>query len=301
MSAPLATVTTTIVAETTGPTRLRHDGFVRRLVRQPACALALVFLALLVSAAVFAPLLAPYDPSATDVLAIFQGPSSDHWFGTDQLGRDQLSRLLFGARTSLVASVQAVAVSLLLGVPLGAVAGYVGGTLDTLLSRFVDALMSVPGLVLALAIIAALGPGLTNAMLALGVIFVPRVFRVVRAASLEVKRTTFVEAAESIGCTRPGIMVQHILPHCLTSVLVVAAISLGTAVLAEASLSFLGLGAQPPTSSWGGMLALASTRLDLKYLLIPAGVALSLTIAAFTTLSDGLDRALSGRTERRAV
>jgi peptide/nickel transport system permease protein len=273
----------------------RPPGLLSRLLHRPSAVIAALYLCILVIVAIAAPLIASHDPSATSLLARYQRPSGGHLLGTDQLGRDEFSRLVFGARTSLQASAISVAVSLALGVPLGLVAGYFGGLVDMILSRTIDALMSVPGLVLALGVIAVLGPDLNHAMLAIGIIFAPRVFRVMRASALEVRQTTFVEASEAIGCSRMRILTTHVLPNSLSPLLVVIAVSLGTAVLAEAGLSFLGLGVQPPTPSWGGMLADAKSRLDLKYLVLSPGLALTVTIAAFTSLGESLDLVTSSR------
>jgi peptide/nickel transport system permease protein len=262
---------------------------------RPVALVALGFLALLAVVAVFAPLIAPYDPNASDLLATYKPPSADHLLGTDEIGRDVLSRLIFGARTSMLASLEAVGVSVSIGLLLGLCAGYYGRWLDTGLSRITDALMSVPPLILALAMVAVLGPGLPKAMLAVGIVSVPRAFRVVRAAAIDVRQTTFIEASIALGCRSRRVLFTHILPNALSPLLVVITVSMATAVLAEAGLSYLGLGVQPPTASWGGMLADASRRLDLRYLIYPPGIALAVTVAAFTVVGDTLRRAMAAR------
>ncbi len=278
------------------PAATRDPNAVAQTFRSNKLAMAAaIYLVLLVVVAILAPLVVPRDPAALDLTKVYKGPGDGGLLGTDNLGRDQLSRLIYGARTSLVASVEAVGISLLLGVPFGVVAGYRGGKLDTLFSRVNDALMSVPNLILALAMVAVLGPGLGNAMLAIGIVFTPRVFRVVRAAALEVRHNTFVEGLESVGLTRGRILVRHILPNVMSPLLVVVSVSFGNAVLAEAGLSFLGLGARPPTATWGGMLETALQRLDLTYLAVAPGVALFLTICAFTFVGDALRDALAAR------
>ena len=253
-----------------------------------AAILAATFLALLVIAAVFAPLLAPYDPNQGDLAAVFRRPSGSHLLGTDRLGRDLLSRLLFGARTSLFAASESVGISIVVGVPAGLVAGHFGGRLDAVLNRINEGLMTVPALIFALAIVAALGPGLGQVMIAIGIVFIPRVFRVVRASALEVSQRTFIEAARSIGCSRRRIVALHVFPNTVSPLLVVIAVSLGSAVLAESTLSYLGLGSKPPTASWGGMIADAAQKPDLSYLLYPPGIALLLTIACFVILGDAV-------------
>lgn len=201
----------------------------RRLLRRPVAVASLVVLAVIVIAAVLAPLVASHDPNRTDLLAVYKEPSGAHRLGTDNLGRDLFSRLVYGARTSLVAAVEAVGVSLALGVPAGLIAGYRRGRLDLVFSRLNDAIMSVPNLILALAIVAVLGPGLTYAMLAIGLVFTPRVFRVVRAAAMEVRQQTFIEGSEAIGCTSTRTVVVHVLPNVLSPLLVVVSVSLASA------------------------------------------------------------------------
>jgi peptide/nickel transport system permease protein len=263
--------------------------------QRPVALVAFGFLVLLVIVAVFAPLVAPYDPNHSDLTAIFQPPGHGHLLGTDEIGRDVLSRLIFGARTSMLAALEAVTISVSIGLLLGLVAGYYGRWLDTGLSRITDALMSVPPLILALAMVAVLGPGLSKAMLAVGIVSVPRAYRVVRAASIDVRQTTFIEASIALGCRNRRVLFGHILPNSLSPLLVVITVSMATAVLAESGLSYLGLGVQPPTASWGGMLAEASKRLDLSYLIYPPGIALAVTVAAFTVVGDTLRRATSAR------
>lgn len=267
----------------------------RQLLRRPLALLAIALLVMFVALAVLAPVAAPFDPNQQDFSAINQAPSGDHRLGTDELGRDVLSRVIFGTRVSLVASVEAVAVALALGVPLGLLAGYVGGRTDGAISRVNDMLMSVPGLVLALTVVAVLGPGLTNAMLAIGVILAPLFFRIMRAATLDVRHQLFVESSVTIGCSRFRVMWAHVLPNAMPAVVVQASLALGGAVTAEAALSFLGLGVLPPTASWGSMLAAATQRLERTYLLWGPGGCLVLLVLAFTLLGDAINDALGGR------
>ncbi|CAM3007913.1 ABC transporter permease [Prescottella defluvii] len=262
--------------------------------RRPAATVAGAFVLLLVVMAVFAPWLAPYDPYAQDLLGRLQPPSSTHWLGTDDYGRDVLSRLIFGARISLQASLQAVVLALVLGLPLGVIAGYLGGWVDTVLTRIMDALMSAPSLVLAITIVAVLGSGITNAMLAVGLVMAPRFFRVARASTMDVRGDTYIEASVALGCTTSRTIVRHILPNVMPPIVLVISVSLGTAVAAEASLSFLGLGAKAPAASWGSMLSTAASNMQLApYLVWPPGVMIFLTVLAFTYLGDGVRRALT--------
>ncbi len=275
------------------PKESRRGPWVRAF-RRPIALIALLFLCLLVFVAVFAPLIATHDPAETDLKAVFKGPSWSHLLGTDTLGRDLFSRLVYGTRTSLSAASEAVALSLVLGLPIGLFAGYLGGRLDQIAGRFIDALLSVPSLILAVAMIAALGPGLSHAMIAIGIAFTPRIFRVVRASAHEVRHETFIEASESIGCSKVRTALVHILPNVMSPVLIAASLMFGVAVLAEGGLSFLGLGAQPPTPSWGTMLFDARQRLDLDYLIWAPGALIFATVVAFTMVGEALRDAISG-------
>ncbi|MFC0865835.1 ABC transporter permease [Sphaerimonospora cavernae] len=270
-----------------------QPGILRGILRRRSTILAGGFLLLLVLAAVLAPAIAPYDPDVQDVLQRLRPPSAEHLLGTDDYGRDVLSRLIYSARVSLQAAAQAAAVALVIGLPPGVAAGYRGGWLDTALTRIMDALMSAPSLVLAITIVAVLGPGITNAMLAIGVIMAPRFFRVARAATMDVRHETYIEASIALGCTNARTAVRHILPNVMPPIVLVISVSLGTAVAAEASLSFLGLGVRPPTASWGSMLSTASSNMGLApYLVWPPGVMIFLTVLAFTYLGDGVRKGL---------
>ena len=256
-------------------------------------------LVVLVFMALFAEVLAPYDPNAQELLIRLQPPSSEHWLGADEYGRDVLSRLIFGARVALMAACEVVAVALLIGVPAGALAGFFSGVVDGALSRISDALMSVPSLVLALTIVAVLGHGLGNAMFAVGVVFAPRFFRVMRASTIEVRQETFIEASFAIGCTWWRVAWRHVLPNALSPLVVQIAVVLGAAITAEASLSFLGLGVQPPTASWGGMLASAYANIwDANFLIYAPGVAIAVTVLAFTVMGDEIRIATGIRQEQ---
>ena len=265
----------------------------KAVLRKPVTMVAGIFILLLVIMAVFAPILAPHDPYVQDLVNRLQPPSANHLLGTDDYGRDVLSRLIHGARISLTASLQAVSVALILGLPLGVIAGYRGGWVDSLITRVMDALMSAPSVVLAITIVAVLGSGITNAMLAIGLVMAPRFFRVARASTMDVRHETYIEAAIALGC-RPGrTIIRHILPNVMPPVVLVISVSLGAAVAAEASLSFLGLGAKAPAASWGSMLSTAASNMQLApYLVWPPGVMIFLTVLSFTYLGDGVRRSL---------
>ncbi|CAM3162997.1 ABC transporter permease [Prescottella defluvii] len=281
-----------IARRRTGPVRAFATAFASRRLALAA----MVFLLLLGAVAVFAPALAPFSPDAQDLLGRLQSPNGTHWLGTDDFGRDVLSRLIFGARVSLRAAAIAVCVGLVLGLPAGVFAGFRGGRIDAFLARAYDGLMSVPGLILALTLVAILGPGLTNAMIAVGVILAPPFFRVARAATQDVRQETYIEAAMALGCSGPRTVLRHVLPNVLPSVIVQMSVALGIGVSAEASLSFLGLGVQPPTASWGSMLTTASQTISVApYLVWPPGVMIFLTVLAFAFVGEGLQAALGRR------
>lgn len=283
--------TTQTEADPTGGVGSRTIELVKK---RPAAMVAGAFVLLLVIMAIFAPAFAPYDPYTQDVVNRLQAPSSAHWLGTDDYGRDVLSRLIYGARISLQAALQAVLLAFLLGLPLGVIAGYRGGWVDTVLTRLMDALMSAPSLVLAITIVAVLGSGITNAMLAIGLVMAPRFYRVSRASTMDVRGDTYIEASVALGCKPSRTIIRHILPNVMPPIILVIAVSLGTAVAAEASLSFLGLGARPPAASWGSMLSTAASNMQLApYLVWPPGVMIFLTVLAFTYLGDGVRRALT--------
>lgn len=271
----------------------------RRFARQRAAMIALGFLVLMVLAAAFAPLLTPYDPDVSNLRNALQGPSGQHWLGTDELGRDTLTRLLFAARVSLFAAVQAVGVGVLLGVVPGVVAGYVGGWIDALIMRITDAFLAFPPIILAIAVVGVLGPSLTNAMFAIGLVFAPRFLRLMRSSVMQVRDETYVEASRSIGTSTFGILRRRVLPNSLSPLIVQLSLAAGVAMIAEATLSFLGLGVQPPQASWGSMVGRAVRHLDRAPLLIVCpGIAIAVTVLALNILGDGL-RDSFGRETRR--
>lgn len=273
--------------------------FLRRFRQQRLSLSALVFLVLLALGATFAPWIAPHDPLVQNLDRVLEGPSAAHWFGTDELGRDVLSRTLFAARISLLAALQAVVIALVIGVPPGLIAGMWGGRVDSLIMRATDALMSFPPLILAVALIAVLGPSLTNAMIAVGVLLSPTFLRLMRATTMSVAQETYVEAARSIGCTQGWIIRKHVLPNVVSPLFVQISVFAGVAMLAEAGLSFLGLGAQPPDSSWGAMVGRGFRYIShAPSLIVFPGLAIAVTVLALYVLGDGLRDSL-GREVRR--
>ncbi|ALE73439.1 Dipeptide transport system permease protein DppC [Pseudonocardia sp. Ae168_Ps1] len=274
-------------------------GFWRRFRENRPASVALVVLGLLVVGSLAAPLIAPYAPEAIDVPRRLSLSTPQHWLGTDALGRDTFTRLLYAGRVSLFAAALAVAVATVIGVPLGLLAGYVGGRVDWLLGRAGDVLMTFPAIVLAIAIIAATGPGLQNAMIALGIVYAPRLFRVARASTLQVRAQTYVEASISIGTPAWRIVVRRVLPNIASPVLVQVSVMLAAALLAEAALSLLGLGVVPPTPSWGVMLGSGFREIRSTPLLVFwPGVAIAVATLSFNLIGDGLRDALGRRTRK---
>jgi peptide/nickel transport system permease protein len=253
-----------------------------------------------VLAAIFGPMLAPFDPSAQELALRLEGPSSLHWFGLDELGRDIFARVLSGARISLMVGIVVVSVSATIGTVLGAIAGYFGGRVDEAISRIIDILLAFPGLLLAIALVAVLGPSLTNVVLALCLIGWVGYARLVRGQVLRAREFEFVQAARALGARTSRILVQHIIPTALPAVTVQATLGMGGAILAEASLSFLGLGVQPPTPSWGTMLSYGRSHLlDAPHLTIFPGLAIAVVVLGFNFLGDGLRDTFDPATTRR--
>jgi peptide/nickel transport system permease protein len=265
----------------------------RRLVRRRGAMFGLVIIVFFIILAVFAAYIAPFDPIKTNWGTIRKPPSELYWFGTDELGRDVLSRIIWGTRASLLAGVVSVCISLALGVPIGMLAGYVGGWVDGLISRITDAMLACPFLILAIALAAFLGPSLTNAMIAIGITATPIFIRITRAQVLAVKVEDYVEAARAIGNPHLRIALRHILPNVTAPILVQATLAIAAAVIAEASLSFLGLGQQPPAPSWGSMLNTARNYIDhAPWMAVWPGVCIFLLVLSFNLLGDGLRDAL---------
>jgi len=239
--------------------------------------------------AIFAPQVAPFDPLATSWSAVRKAPSAAHWFGTDEIGRDVLSRVIWGSRASLLAGMVSVSIALVLGVPIGLTAGYVGGWLDALISRMTDAMLACPFLILAIALAAFLGPSLTNAMIAIGISATPIFIRLTRAQTLHVKVEDYVEAARAVGNSQLRIALRHVLPNVVPPLIVQATLAVAAAVIAEAALSFLGLGQQPPAPSWGSMLNTAKNYIDnAPWMAVWPGLSIFLLVLSFNLLGDGL-------------
>src|SRR4029450_6020314 len=267
-----------------------------RLMHRPSAVLGLIVVAAFVAIALAAPLLAPYDPIATSWSAIRKAPSAAPLFGTDELGRDVFSRVIFGARASLLAGVVSVLISLSLGIPIGLLAGYVGRWTDGVISRVTDAMLATPFLILAIALAAFLGPSLTNAMIAIGISATPVFIRLTRAQVLSVKVEDYVEAARAGGNPHWRIALRHILPTVVPPLIVQATLAIAAAVIAEASLSFLGLGQQPPAPSWGSMLNTAKNYVEnAPWMAVWPGVSIFLLVLSFNLLGDGLRDALDPR------
>jgi len=268
----------------------------RRLLRRPSAAIGLAVIVAFVVLALGASIIAPYDPIATSFATVRKAPSAAHWFGTDEIGRDVLSRVVFGARASLLAGVVSVLISITVGVPVGLLAGYAGGLTDMLISRVTDALLACPFLILAIALAAFLGPSLTNAMIAIGISATPVFIRLTRGTTLAVKAEEFVLAARAIGNAPWRVAIRHVLPNIMPPLLVQATLAIAAAVIAEASLSFLGLGQQPPQPSWGSMLNTAKNYIDnAPWMAIWPGVSIFLLVLSFNVVGDGLRDVLDPR------
>ena len=268
----------------------------RRLVRRRGAMVGLAFVVFFVALAIFASWIAPYDPLATSWSAVRKAPTAAHWFGTDEIGRDVLSRVVWGARASLLAGLVSVGISLAIGVPVGLLAGYVGGWVDMLISRITDAMLACPFLVLAIALAAFLGPSLTNAMIAIGIAATPAFVRLSRAQVLAVKVEDYIEAARAVGNSDWRIALRHVFPNIVAPVIVQATLAIAAAVIAEASLSFLGLGQQPPAPSWGSMLNTAKNYVEnAPWMAVWPGASIFLLVLSFNLLGDGLRDALDPR------
>jgi peptide/nickel transport system permease protein len=270
--------------------------------KRPRVLIGGILLLVLVVAALAAPLLSPYDPIEVNVSESLEGPSMRHLFGTDDLGRDVFSRVLYGARVSLSVGLISVSIGLLVGVSLGLVAGYVGGTADLLIMRLIDALLAFPGLILAISITAALGPQIQNAMIAIGIVAIPAYTRLTRGQVLSVREREYVTAARAIGAPAHRIVLRHILPNITNPIVVQVTLSTAFAILAEAALSFLGLGAQPPTPSWGQDINYSQRYLanQMWWMSAGPGLAIFLAVFAFNFLGDALRDALDPQLRHRA-
>lgn len=268
----------------------------QRLLRDKVAIIGMAIMAIFILTAIFAPLLAPYDPIAQTLTLRRQAPSLAHPLGMDDLGRDILSRIIFGTRLSLQVGVLSVSLAIVVGMLIGAISGYVGGWVDTLVMRFMDIMLAFPALLLAIAIVTILGPGLLNMLYAIGIVSIPAYARIVRASVLGVKQQDYVLAARSLGVKQFRILVRHILPNCLTPLIVQGTLGIGTAILDAAGLSFLGLGAQPPDPEWGAMLGQGRYAVfTAPHIVVFPGIAIMLTVLGFNLLGDGLRDALDPR------
>ncbi|MFP1683870.1 ABC transporter permease [Alloalcanivorax sp. C16-1] len=259
----------------------------------PRAALSLLVLVLILGTALLAPWVAPYDPAHQDLEHMLEGPSAAHWLGTDDLGRDVLSRLIHGGANSLYAALLAVSVALLIGIPLGLIAGFVGGWTDVAISRLIDTFLSFPAIILAVAVTGAMGIGLTNAMFSVGLVFAPQIARLIRARTLVVRQELYVDAARCFGASPLRLLGRHVLPNAIQPVIVQSTLLLAVALLAEASLSFLGLGVQPPDVSWGAMIARGYLYMSLvpEQMYAP-GLIIMVTAVAFNALGESMRTAL---------
>jgi len=268
----------------------------RRLFQRKGAVAGIVVIVTFIALALFAPLILPYDPVAANFVLVRKPPSALHWFGTDELGRDVLVRVVYGARASLMAGVISVGIALGIGVPFGVLSGYRGGFIDALISRITDAMLACPYLILAIALAAFLGPSLGNAMIAIGITTTPIFVRLTRGQVMSVKVEDYVEAARAMGNPRWRIALFHILPNIMPALLVQATLSIAAAIIAEAALSFLGLGQQPPAPSWGSMLNAAQRFLtNAPWMAVWPGLAIFMVVLSFNLVGDGLRDALDPR------
>ena len=283
--------------------QIDRDSFVVRfkhwLIDDPVAAAALATLIVIVGCAIFAPWIARDHPALQDYNVMLEGPSMAHLLGTDDLGRDVFSRLIHGASASVYAACLAVGVATILGIPIGLIAGYVGGWADEVISRVIDTFLSFPAIVLAIAVTGVLGIGLTNAMISVGIVFAPQLARLARARALVLKQELYVDAARCFGASSSWILVRHVLPNAIQPVLVQMTLLMAVALLAEASLSFLGLGMQPPDPSWGSMIARAYLYAQIAPAQMYApGIAILITALAFNTVGESLREALDPTSRR---
>lgn len=280
------------------PARRTPNRALRRLRRRPLALAGAVVVTLFTVLALFAPLFAPYNPTATDFLAVRQAPSAAYLLGTDDVGRDVLSRVIFGARASLTAGVISVVIAFALGVPLGLAAGFYGGWLGEAVMRLTDAVLAFPFLILAIALAASLGPSLQNAMVAIGVASAPTFVRLTRGQVLSVKGEDYVQAARAVGGGDLRVVARHILPNTFSPLLIQASLTVAQAIIAESALSFLGLGVQPPTPSWGSMLNTAKGFMaEAPWMAVWPGLCIFVTVLAFNLFGDGLRDAFDPREE----
>jgi peptide/nickel transport system permease protein len=296
MSTPIAT--SVAAPAMVAPARRRHRAW-HKFKRNRGAVFGAIVVLIFAILALFAPWIATHDPLQTSFMAIRKAPSAAMWLGSDELGRDIFSRLVYGARASLMAGVVSVLIALAVGVPFGLISGYFGGWTDSIISRATEALLAIPFLILAIALAAFLGPSLTNAMIAIGVSAAPNFVRLTRGQVLSITKEDYVQSARALGASDTRIICRHIFPNVMPPLIVQATITIATAIIAEASLSFLGLGLQPPTPSWGSMLNTAKNFMtQAPWMSIFPGAAIFLAVLGFNMLGDGLRDALDPRQEK---
>lgn len=265
----------------------------KRLMSERLAFLSFIFLSMLVILSFVAPYIVPYDPFEQDLMKVMQGPSAEHWLGTDELGRDIFSRLLFGANSAIQAGLFAILIPLCIGVPMGIISGYLGGVIDNIFMRVVDGIIAIPAILLALGITGALGISLWNAMIAIGIVFTPQFARLARGQTLQVRSEPYVEASKVSGAGAFWVMMKHIVPNISPPIIVQASFNLSFAILVEATLSFLGMGAQSPQISWGNMIQQAYSMINMNpWMIVYPGLAITITVLAGNFLGDGLRSAL---------
>lgn len=271
----------------------------QRLSKNKLAILGLIIIIVMILIAVFADFIAPYGYDEQDLTVAFQGPGNGHLFGTDEFGRDIFSRVVYGTRISLLIGFVAVAIAVVIGVLLGAISGYYGDKVDNIIMRLMDILLSIPQILLAIAIVAALGNGLFNLMLAVGLSSIPHYARIIRASVLSIKDQEFIEAAKAAGSSDLRIIFKHIIPNCLAPIIVQATLGVALAILTAAGLSFIGLGIAPPTPEWGSMLSSGRNYIrDYSYMTMFPGLAIVVTIFALNVLGDGLRDALDPKLKK---
>lgn len=267
--------------------------FLKRFIRRKSSVIGGIIILIFIFVAIVGPYLCTQDPLKIDVRNKYQNPSREHWLGTDNLGRDTLTRLVYGARITLLVSFVSVFVGTIIGLILGVIAGYYGGRVDTIIMRITDIFLAFPGLLLAIAIVAILGSGIINTMIAIAFYSVPYITRIVRASVISIRELEYIQACEVIGCSNFEIIFYHIIPNSMSQIIVNTTLRLGTAILTSSSLSFLGLGVQPPYPEWGAMLSRAREALQSTPLAALApGIAITLVVISFSMLGDGLRDAL---------
>lgn len=291
--------TTSTIAISETQTKKKKRTVMRSLTKSPLAMFGLIVVVLLMLCAIFADVIAPYPYAKQNLMQTFEEPSAEHWFGTDEFGRDIFSRVIYGARISLFVGFIAVGIAMLFGGTLGAVAGYYGGKLDNVIMRCMDVLLSIPSTVLAISIVAALGPGLFNLMIAVGISTTPAYARVMRGSVLSVRGQEFVEAGRAVGSSDARIILRHIIPNCMAPIIVQSTLGVANAILSAAGLSFIGLGIQPPVPEWGAMLSGARAYIrDYAYMTLFPELAIMITIMALNFLGDGLRDALDPKLKR---